>query len=814
MIFMKKKKITESILSSIQILFFIALCIFVCSQSFIHTFWINEISPYLTFEYNKGFDVAFVVFLLIIILLCIKNKNIYISNKQYFITICINSVYLYLRINTKDEFKIFFYPISYFDCLFIGSIIVFLFKFIYDKFKSNNENTPKCLLKSDAPIKTFEEDKMQRDGLVYSLTEEILTLNSIDHAHSIALISPWGSGKTSFINLLKISLKKENRKDIEIIDFCPWHLSSKKDYTEVFFKKISDILKFQDNSLYKVIKDYIPLVTNTNKDLFSKFEDHFIDSYSSFDFVADKLRESGKTFIIIIDDVDRLDANEIKNVLKIIRGSANFPNFTFIVAFDKQYVENTLKENATAIDENYLKKFFNIEYHLPTCKQSTLKEILTNFAKSLEDSEKEQFIEYINVDDNAIKLGCFNPFDYIKDIRDTNRWTNAITLDFKKLKNEVRITDLANLELLKICFPQAYYLIKKEKNTFFEVRGERYILYRKNDNKSNDYYFTINNKTEIFTTDEIKSLGNLEIKRLEKLLDQLFPNPYNYIKPKSICDLAYFDRYFQTILGSEDVSDFEFKNMIKSNYQEATDYLAQNIKVKNLSLNRMFQNYNPQNQEEVKNIIRAIFTVCKNSPTHIINPDHVHRLINTLEEPEKHEFVKKILLENGYSKYVNQTLQRQNGGISDWTDFMTIEERRDIHVKMLEFAINENRSMFDIYDSYHKTIIFFNNGEPQFNLNSQNLIWDVAKKRPKDFFTFIIIKDHMRSDKECYWNLMGTCEFMWKDDQDFESKIQQLSDCEIIDEFLDFYKKYKKNGYQSTEYKFVKINEDEIMMKY
>ena len=232
-----------------------------------------------------------------------------------------------------------------------------ILKSIYDKRKNNKEKTTNNLLKSDAPIKTFEEDKMQRAGLVYSLTEEILTLKSIDHANSIALISPWGAGKTSFINLLKISLKKENKENVEIIDFCPWHLSSKKDYTEVFFKKISDVLKFKDNSLYKVIKDYIPLVTNTNKDLFSKFEDHFIDSYSSFDFVADKLRESGKTFIIIIDDVDRLDANEIKNVLKIIRGSANFPNFIFIVAFDKQYVENTLKENATAIDENYLKNF-------------------------------------------------------------------------------------------------------------------------------------------------------------------------------------------------------------------------------------------------------------------------------------------------------------------------------------------------------------------------------------------------------------------------------------------------------------------------
>lgn len=65
----------------------------------------------------------------------------------------------------------------------------------------------------------------------------------------------------------------------------------------------------------------------------------------------------------MIDDLDRLDADEILEVLKLIRNTANFPYLKFVVACDRKYVIEQLRSRA--IDEKYLEKIFMVDFQLP-----------------------------------------------------------------------------------------------------------------------------------------------------------------------------------------------------------------------------------------------------------------------------------------------------------------------------------------------------------------------------------------------------------------------------------------------------------------
>lgn len=61
--------------------------------------------------------------------------------------------------------------------------------------------------------------------------------------------------------------------------------------------------------------------------------------------------------------MDRLGADEIFEVLKLIRNTANFPFIIFIVTFDKTYVINQM--GSKNIPASYLEKIFMADFILP-----------------------------------------------------------------------------------------------------------------------------------------------------------------------------------------------------------------------------------------------------------------------------------------------------------------------------------------------------------------------------------------------------------------------------------------------------------------
>src|SRR5439155_4255444 len=71
----------------------------------------------------------------------------------------------------------------------------------------------------------------------------------------VGVLGPWGSGKTSFVNLARVHLAEEG---IPVLDFNPWMFSGAEQLVEAFFAEISAQLKLRPGlaDVGKDMEDY------------------------------------------------------------------------------------------------------------------------------------------------------------------------------------------------------------------------------------------------------------------------------------------------------------------------------------------------------------------------------------------------------------------------------------------------------------------------------------------------------------------------------------------------------------------------------
>src|SRR5262249_5908194 len=86
------------------------------------------------------------------------------------------------------------------------------------------------------------------------------------------------------------------------------------------------------------------------------------------------LHELGKRVVIVIDDIDRLEVGEIRDVMRLVRLTADFPGVRYLLAFDRARVEKALGEGGEG--RAYLEKIFQVTIHVPEIRQDDLIQFL------------------------------------------------------------------------------------------------------------------------------------------------------------------------------------------------------------------------------------------------------------------------------------------------------------------------------------------------------------------------------------------------------------------------------------------------------
>ena len=811
-------------------------------------------------------------FFLIIILLIISAINKYIKGFYFKNTTIVYSIFIvlfysYIRFKFNNNFQSLslFSSLKYFDIIyFVFGIIILLFCSI--KLKQKKQKLVETIsFFNDNAIQNSSEDILNRKEKSLQVARFIKS-NYSKSSIAVGIVGKWGEGKTSFMSLIEESFVGND--DYIIVKFKSWLNLSVNSIFNDFFNTVEKEIKPYSFDIAKDIKKYGKTVLSVYKssttEILLNSLDLISDNSISEDFEnLDKLlNKLGKKVIFFLDDLDRLQSNEVFEILKLIRNTASFSTFNYIVGYDKEYIIEALTKNQIPNPQKYCDKIFINEYYLLPIRNSEInsfikEKIIEQLSKSIPDISNvfEQFTIYS-------QLG--NIFSSIKTLRDAKRFLNDFFISYYKIKHNVSIRDFIIIKLLKFSYNELYFLLYSNRNKFIGTDNSYVNMYSggirlislKRDDKNCCYDFNESILKKYLVDNKI--YNEQELEHLKILFQILF---MDYNKQSQSFGLNHnFYKYFEDEIDESEIDVKEYQRLINSSFNEITTSLENYYREGKL-FGLMAHLYltdvrDFDNRIKFENYISFLFylgrlQVEKESTYFHLDFDYIDRSISNYDDKivkkfyngksnEYRDFLFKLLYNSDfpyifemrlckylykriYSEYEHNILKKK-----DYEEF--------IKNKFTEFTKNMNYSKDDFFGAFHRATLDENfQNEINSNLWYERKIIlpevkqvskEVIKKFP-DFFLTDILVDGGRSsrisnkdDKQ----IIGINNFVLNIFDSYEDFINFIKDdvkdttSSFKSEFLDFTNQLPQKDdfieydfeYLPVKNKFLKIKNDRL----
>lgn len=496
---------------------------------------------------------------------------------------------------------------------------------IYCKRKFSKQITPELEIEKIKDCK----DEYNRKTIYETTYNTLKTCFYEEGSFAVSISGAWGSGKTVFKEQLKKNYEKDNK--VSIIEFEAWKCDSPTIIIRNFFTQLKDKLKIYFPNISIDFNNYIDLLLDNDSvkplRVIAKGVNNLLNKDKDpFDTIKNYLKESKHKVVVFIDDVDRLDADEIKEVLRLVRNTANFPYIQFIVTCDNDYVCDTLKKKGIENPKLYLEKFFNLEISLPKFEERIIcEELKSRISKTISDiwGIKENDIQidkmiYYRYDEftNNIK-DCVLVNKVLLSMRDVIGFHNSFKLIAETYKNyenqtEIDFQDLFFLELLRYKYPKLHSALWD--NTFdFLYLSQNYKQYILNDyflRKREMIQQSRRNKKNNVPTIDIDSYKEKDEEFKQKIKNYINDNDdveipinifiYLFVRNKKTNNPIYkvdcFDRYFMYRLNEKVLTISDLSTIIDKD----------NITIE--KVDEIFEmKYNSQFEDRTKEILGQIF---------------------------------------------------------------------------------------------------------------------------------------------------------------------------------------------------------------
>jgi len=278
--------------------------------------------------------------------------------------------------------------------------------------------------------------------------------------------------------------------------------------------------------------------------------------------------------LVLLDDLDRMQREEILVLLKILRGAGSIPNVTFICAFSERQVRKVLGKD---LSEDYLEKFFPVTVLLTSPEPEVLGELFRQrlteafcqqhwFPNAESEKNFSELLERVWGD--SLSRLCTN-------LRKVGLLLNDIVTAARPIVGEVNVFDLAVIETVRHFYPEVYRTVRK--NPLF-------LTYARS-NWSKGRFFTEEEKKngaeQFFKALDASIPEAGDRQAVEGMLSWIFPD-YAASKTKGsrfyglsrrtdeeiaerekrICDPDYFSIYFRAAVPQEMFSEAELREVL------------------------------------------------------------------------------------------------------------------------------------------------------------------------------------------------------------------------------------------------------------
>ncbi|WP_279496442.1 KAP family P-loop NTPase fold protein [Aeromonas veronii] len=93
------------------------------------------------------------------------------------------------------------------------------------------------------------------------------------------------------------------------------------------------------------------------------------------DELSSLLSKRSSALIVVMDDLDRLTAEQLRMVLQLVKANLEFPNLVFLLLFQRDLVEDKLNDGKQ-IGRDYLEKIIQVPFDIPKIEVTRLHNLL------------------------------------------------------------------------------------------------------------------------------------------------------------------------------------------------------------------------------------------------------------------------------------------------------------------------------------------------------------------------------------------------------------------------------------------------------
>lgn len=357
----------------------------------------------------------------------------------------------------------------------------------------------------DRPIETSAEDRLGYGLAARHVAEAIHSMASPD-GFVIGIEGEWGSGKSSFINLVSDALCQAESAP-EIIRFLPWLISSREGLLKELFTEITKAAIRVDSEvvnrgLWKVLLGKVwpqrysarSLRKRYLKGLFSRFSSRLVNAgklaelfglagagvateagarsieewlgNASLDEekanIQAELRKLKRKIVIFIDDLDRLEPGEVVEILRLVRAVVDFPNVVFVLCYSREIITTNLS-TALHIEQGseFLEKIIQVSFPVPQPEAFDLRRMFRHEIQLLypdllanEDAQTRAFRDRLaHVIDDEGGRALLTPRHVVRAI-------NALRFYAAPVLDDIDIPDMVWLQLVRLQSPTLHQWIE------------------------------------------------------------------------------------------------------------------------------------------------------------------------------------------------------------------------------------------------------------------------------------------------------------------------------------------------------------------
>lgn len=437
-------------------------------------------------------------------------------------------------------------------------------------------------------------DALDRAGYARHVVDVIETIRGHGAESSVlAIVGPWGSGKSSVLSMAKNLLKKSSDQWM-VAEFTPWIYPDADTMQIAFFRELRSVLpndrkwKRKREAIGSLGEAISPIgkvggVVGVDASGAMSSLSKVVAGDTSTNATKVKaeaaLSQLDHPVLIILDDLDRLSPDELLMTFKLVRFVGRLPNVYYLLCYDERTLIDVLMKTDLVGDESrraqdYLEKMVQVRLDLPPLREKQSLKLVNEALAVVLDGNNLVLDE-----EEASRLGVTYSdalHERLETPRAIRRFFAQVDAFYPTLAQEVDFVDFLCLTWLRTFEPQAYRYVYRNKA----------ILTRQSVTPSD----VKGTAATAYWTEQLEEAmvpaGRIQV--VIEVLKALFACVRSSIsqveehgenqdlhEKRRVAHVDYFDRYFAFSVPSEDVRDSTVRSAFDPGDPSFTELHAQ-----------------------------------------------------------------------------------------------------------------------------------------------------------------------------------------------------------------------------------------------